>query len=241
MSETFINPEFSADFPSSPEALDAGKRTSADLVATRLAWQILTQKYAAGDRLREQELSREYDVSRTVIRDVIGKLAARGFVEIHPWRGATIVKFSTEELADLLEFNAMTYGMVGRLAAQRRSTEDLERMEAAVAELERLATTCKDPEEFHVPRVEFFTALNRATGSFRSGRRRASFPLTFYHQHVLADIQTEEARLVQVAFFQELLQHIAAQDSAAASQCAQASFMEKRAIVLESLKAEALA
>lgn len=241
MTKSFINPDFSSGFPSDPDVVEAGKRTSADLVATQVAWQILTQKYAPGGRLREQELSKEYDVSRTVIRDVIGKLAARGFVEIHPWRGATIVNFTTDELADLLEFNALAYGLVGRLAAERRATEDLAGMEAALADMKQLATSCSSPEEFHIPRVDFYTVLNRATGSFLSGRRRASFPLTFYHQSVLADIQTVEARLAQVAFFDELLQHIAAQDGPAAAYCAQANFMEKRAIVLDSLKAEALA
>ena len=241
MVDSFINPDFASI--SAPEAdEDEGvKRTSAEQVATQLAWQILTQKYAPGNRLREQELSAEYNVSRTVIRDVIGKLAANGLVEIHPWRGATIVKFSTEELSDLLELNAIIYSMVGRLAAERRSSDHLARMHAAVADMKRLAGSTKTLEDFHLPRVQFYTALNEATGSFQTGRRRASFPRAFYHQHVLADAQTLEARLSQVAFFEELLGHIAAQDGAAAAACALSSFMEKRNIILNSLKAEAMA
>jgi len=40
-------------------------------------------------------------VSRTVIRDVMGKLAARGFVEIHPWRAENEQGIDISKLRDL--------------------------------------------------------------------------------------------------------------------------------------------
>lgn len=215
------------------------KRTSAEIVAAELSWRIMVQQYPPGSRLREQELSGDFNVSRTVIRDVMGKLAARGFVEIHPWRGATVVTYNSDELADLLELNAMVYGMLGRYAAERRTPEHIANMERILEMMTELADTVDNPEDFHVTRIEFFGVLNRATGSFFTGRQRANFPLTFYHQHVLADASTPELRQKQVAFFRELLQHLRDGAGKAAEDCVYNNFMEKRAIVMQSLAAEA--
>jgi DNA-binding GntR family transcriptional regulator len=214
------------------------KRTSAEIVASELGWRIMVQQYPPGSRLREQELSSEFGVSRTVIRDVIGKMAARGLVEIHPWRGAAVVNYNPEELADLLELNAVVYGMVARHAAERRTPENIANMERILEMMTELADATDSPEDFHVTRVEFFGVLNRSTLSFFTGRVRANFPLTFYHQHVLADARTPELRLRQVEFFREVLQHLRDGASQAAQDCVYRTFMEKRAIVMQSLEAE---
>jgi|GEM_PF-3068807 len=236
-----VNPDFSNRLTREPTTRDGQptKRTSAEIVATELGWKILVRQYPPGARLREQELSSEFNVSRTVIRDVIGKLAARGFVEIHPWRGATVVSYTSDELADLLELNAMVYSMVARHAATRRGPEHLARMEQILELMTELATTAQTPEEFHITRVQFFGAMNDATGSFFTGRRRANFPLTFYHQHVLADALTPEQRLRQVEFFRTMLHLIREGAAQEAEQCCRDNFLEKRAVVMQSLKAEA--
>lgn len=212
------------------------KRTQAERVADLVGWDIMTQLYKPGERMREQELSSKYEVSRTVIRDVIGKLAGRGLLEIHPWRGATIVHYSYDELRDLLDLNTTIFGIVTRLSAERATDDDLSRMEEALSDMAELAGTAKTPEEFHVARVTFYTAVNNSTGSFYTGRKRANFPLTFYHQHVLADAITKPARQEQVLFFRELLGHLKARDSKSAAECTVENFRKKRDIILTSIQ-----
>lgn len=225
-----------ADVPTPGDGTPEVKRTQAELVADRVGWDIMAQHYKPGDRMREQELSTKYKVSRTVIRDVIGKLAGRGLLEIHPWRGATIVHFSYDELRDLLDLNTTIFGIVARLSAERATDEDFIRMDEALSDMVELADATNTPEEFHVARVAFYIAFNDSTGSFVTGRKRANFSLTFYHQHVLADAITASARKEQILFFRELLGHLKARNSKAAIDCTVEDFRKKRDIVLTSIQ-----
>jgi DNA-binding GntR family transcriptional regulator len=61
---------------------------------------ILAQKLAPGDRLGEQDLAENFGVSRTMVREALMQLQARGFVEVQSRRGWYVVQPSAEEARD---------------------------------------------------------------------------------------------------------------------------------------------
>lgn len=71
---------------------------------TRIAQQvveaILAQKLAPGERLGEQELAELFGVSRTLVREALMQLQARGFVEVRTRKGWYVVEPSVEEAHD---------------------------------------------------------------------------------------------------------------------------------------------
>lgn len=71
---------------------------------TRIAQQvveaILAQKLAPGERLGEQELAELFGVSRTLVREALMQLQARGFVEVRTRKGWYVVEPSVEEARD---------------------------------------------------------------------------------------------------------------------------------------------
>lgn len=66
-------------------------------IAERVIESILTRQIRPGERLGEQELADLFGVSRTVVREALIKLQARGFVEVRSRTGWYVVEPSFEE------------------------------------------------------------------------------------------------------------------------------------------------
>lgn len=73
---------------------------SPTVIAERVVEAILAQKLAPGERLGEQALAGNFGVSRTMVREALMKLQARGFVEVQSKRGWYVVEPSAEEARD---------------------------------------------------------------------------------------------------------------------------------------------
>lgn len=69
-------------------------------IAQRVVESILAQKLAPGERLGEQELADLFGVSRTLVREALMQLQARGFVEVRSRKGWYVVEPSLEEAGD---------------------------------------------------------------------------------------------------------------------------------------------
>jgi DNA-binding GntR family transcriptional regulator len=69
-------------------------------IAQRVVESILAQKLSPGERLGEQELADLFGVSRTLIREALMQLHARGFVEVRSRKGWYVVEPSLEEARD---------------------------------------------------------------------------------------------------------------------------------------------
>jgi DNA-binding GntR family transcriptional regulator len=76
--------------------------TSSD-IADRIVEAILAQKLAPGARLGEQPLSLLFDCSRTLVREALMQLAARGIVTVSSRRGWFVVQPSAGEAREAFE------------------------------------------------------------------------------------------------------------------------------------------
>ena len=94
---------------------------------------ILKGSFPPAFHLREKEVAEEVGVSRTPVREALRRLAAEGYVEFVPNRGAFVAKWSERSLSDLIDVRAELAAMAGRLAANRIRREDLD----ALAKLNR--------------------------------------------------------------------------------------------------------
>ena len=110
-----------ASLPSSataPPRTDATGDINPTTIAERVVEAILAQKLAPGERLGEQALADLFGVSRTMVREALMKLQARGFVEVQSKRGWYVVQPSLEEARDA--FAARRIVEAGIIAAQGR-------------------------------------------------------------------------------------------------------------------------
>jgi DNA-binding GntR family transcriptional regulator len=104
---------------------------------------IVEGRYPQGERLLEDQLAQELDVSRNPVREALQALATEGFVVIEPRRGARVASVSSERAIELFEVREVLEGLAARLAAQRRSPEQLAALQAIVAEGEELVAAGK--------------------------------------------------------------------------------------------------
>lgn len=92
---------------------------------------IVDGRYPPGSRLDPEALAREFECSRTPIREALQQLEASGLVRVAAKRGTFVSQWSVEELAERFEVMAELEAMCARLAARRISNDEMETLEAA--------------------------------------------------------------------------------------------------------------
>jgi DNA-binding GntR family transcriptional regulator len=93
-------------------------------IAQQVVESILAQKLAPGERLGEQALADLFGVSRTLVREALMQLQARGFIEVRPRRGWYVVEPSVEEARDA--FSARRVIEAGILASAEEAGRPLQ-------------------------------------------------------------------------------------------------------------------
>ena len=93
-------------------------RTSPQQIANRIVDAILAGRIAPGQRLVEQSLADVFGVSRTLIREAMARLSARGMVEVNARRGWFVVQPSRDEAHEAFAARiAVETGILNALAA----------------------------------------------------------------------------------------------------------------------------
>jgi DNA-binding GntR family transcriptional regulator len=86
---------------------------------------ILTGNFRPGDRLDEAAIARDYNVSRTPVRQALFQLAVIGLVEHIPRRGAFVREIGPKRLSEMFEVMAELEALCARNAARRADASDL--------------------------------------------------------------------------------------------------------------------
>lgn len=102
---------------------------------------IQSGQYPGGSWLREQSIAERAQVSRTSVRQAFNMLAAEGFVELHPNRGAMVVDWTEENLLQVFDLRAMLEGYGCELAALNRTEQDLAALQAEADVFSNLLVT----------------------------------------------------------------------------------------------------
>ncbi|WMC09851.1 GntR family transcriptional regulator [Oceanimonas pelagia] len=115
---------------------EAGKsrRHGGRYIYETLRKQILTLQLKPGAPLDEVSLAGQFELSRSPVRDALARLVTEGLVTILPNRTTIVTPFEIEEFPNYVAALDLVQRAVTRLAAQRRSDEDLARIRAADAD-----------------------------------------------------------------------------------------------------------
>lgn len=140
------------------------EKRRADEVREALEHLIFTGEFASGDRLDEVTLAARFNVSRTPLREALHALAASGFVEQRPGRGAFVRHPSFPELVEMFEVMAELEGFCGRLAARRISDAELTALKHSAKACE-LARAGGDTDDYYWKNEEFHRLLYQASGN----------------------------------------------------------------------------
>lgn len=152
--------------------------TLATRVTRELDQLIGSGKIAPADRLpSERELAEQFGVSRTVVREAVRSLVARGLLEVRPGSGTVVRSLSVQAVSQSMNlfFSSGRPGLdytkvnevrrlleieIAGLAAVRRSAGDLQQLQMILDEMDRLV---HDGERYPQRDVDFHMGLANAT------------------------------------------------------------------------------
>ncbi|MBS0441281.1 MAG: GntR family transcriptional regulator [Proteobacteria bacterium] len=144
-------------------------------VATRLRNMIFERQLAPGQWIDELALARDWQISRTPLREALKVLAAEGLVLPVPRQGCKVAEMSEDEADELLPIMALLEGRCAYEAVRKAGEADIRRLQQLHAQLERHAAA-QDIEAYYRANHEFHSAvqalaanrwLDRATGDLR--------------------------------------------------------------------------
>lgn len=114
-----------------PSSIVSEKKTASK---TQLAYdtilkKILNNEFPAGMFLSIRELSEQLNLSRTPIKDALSRLSFEGFVDHDPETGVVVSKVGLSDVLELYEVRFALESHAAYLAASRRSSEDIQKLQ----------------------------------------------------------------------------------------------------------------
>ena len=129
-------------------------KTRKDVVAEALRALILRGTYNPGEKLDQQEIADQLNVSRSPVREAMRTLDAEGLITLSPNRGAIVTERSLHELEELYFTRRLLEG-----AAIERSAPNMDdRIIAQLADIIEAADETDDAEELLQSNNDFHMA-----------------------------------------------------------------------------------
>ena len=144
-------------------------------VATRLRSRVFERQLAPGQWIDEMALAREWQISRTPLREALKVLAAEGLVTPVPRQGCKVTELSEDDADELFPVMALLEGRCAFEAVRKASPDDIQALRQLHAALEKHAAG-HDIDGYYRANHEFHSKvqaladnrwLDRATNDLR--------------------------------------------------------------------------
>ena len=154
----------------------------ADLAYERIRGYVLGGDVPPGARLGQVELAERFGISRTPVREALRRLTGEGLVDFHSNRGFRVADLGLDAVLRRMEVRSLVEPGIARLAAQRRTEEDLQHLQETIASQE----SSGDGISAHDASRDFHMALARASGNDELARVLNSLWLVEVGRRLLA-------------------------------------------------------
>lgn len=125
---------------------------------------ILKGTLKPGEKVAEPELAERFGISRTPIREAFRQLESEGYLTVIPRKGAVVTDLSERDVEEFYAIKSILEGFAARLAAERLSEREIERLESINERLGELADD-GDVKTFFRVHGEFHDLFIRAGGN----------------------------------------------------------------------------
>jgi DNA-binding GntR family transcriptional regulator len=121
-------------------------------------------EYEPGARLAEEELAREFGVSRTPLRRVLSRLEGEGLLESRHGVGTFVIDVDLETLIPVYRLRMELASLIGKLDPVPRTGDDLARVRALLDRCDEMIGN-PDPKAYARLNMDFFQELSAMTGN----------------------------------------------------------------------------
>jgi DNA-binding GntR family transcriptional regulator len=189
----------------------------------RIRGEIMTARLTPGQIVSERELARQYDMSKTPIREALAQVCHDGLMQRLPGRGYMVTPITFKDIQDLFDLRLILELEAAKRAVQNPSPEFI----AELKELAEVRYVLADPEShvhFLASNREFHLTLAKAAGNqrligqleqiliemdrlFHMGLklRDSSQEMGQEHQQVVEALVRRDAQAIQVAIERQIV------------------------------------
>ncbi len=161
-----------------------------------LAGKIISGEYPGGTRLVEEDLTREFGISRTPVRDALRRLEGEELIEPLPKRGFQVRQLDNGAIAELYNCRSRVELLALESAIGRIPEAELKKLKKQLENDDSLPTSLEVDEKFHLLIAkhcdnrylsQILEKLIRQTAPFRTHRN--------YHT-AAGELNTERIRVI---------------------------------------------
>ncbi len=124
---------YGADVPSADNVISLS-----EVVYRRLRTDILNGDLPPGQLLRQEEIARQFAVSRVPLREALARLESEGLLLLRPRRGYAVTSLDPSEIVEIFELRAVIEEHAGEIAARARTNADIEAIGEVLKQMKQL-------------------------------------------------------------------------------------------------------
>ncbi len=129
---------------------------------------LIAGRWAEGEFLQPAQLAKEVGVSYTPVREAMLQLVAEGLLEQLQQAGVCVKTLGAEELGELFELREMLEAGAARLAAERITPDELDRLEGLCGEHRELLAALRE-NDWRAPDSQWIDQMRRVETLFHMG------------------------------------------------------------------------
>ena len=122
--------------------------TEADRVYRSLRGHIVSGALAPGAVLRQEEIARRYDASRTPVREAVARLAAEGLVDASS-RGASVMQLSIQDFVEINQLRLLLEPYAASVAAETMPDAEIARLEERLSNVSGIDAISSLDQDLH--------------------------------------------------------------------------------------------
>ena len=135
-----------------------------ELISEAMTEAIMEGVFQEGDQLVELEMQKQFQVSRTPIREAFRMLEKEGLVEVIPRRGTFIKNISARDIKEHFPVRSVLEGLAAKQAYVRMGPDELRSMELALRKM-KAASERKDTKNYWKQHILFHEIFIGACGN----------------------------------------------------------------------------
>ncbi len=136
------------------------RKSASVVVSDTLRLAILRGQFSPGQLMPQEEIAKQFGVSRAPIRDALRQLEAEGLIVMHPHRGAEVARLSAEDVEEVFLIRESLETTALRLSVQKMTDADFSRAHTVLKQMD------EDGDPAHMAELNwaFHESIYQASG-----------------------------------------------------------------------------
>jgi DNA-binding GntR family transcriptional regulator len=139
-------------------------KTLATIVREGIEALVMSGELGVGDRVNESNLAGKFGVSRGPIREACRSLEQAGLLVASANQGSYVREMNLQEACDLYEVRGALSGLIGRLAVERCSDENINDLLVLVTQMD-VSVAAQDFDKYYAQNLMFHNEMVKAAGN----------------------------------------------------------------------------